>query len=334
MNTTHNSSYKVESGRRNVLGYTAVKNTNKVKKKKHHKTSGINGSAWSVFWLIFPFASLFFIFIVLPVFVSALLSLTYYNAIDAPRFVGIQNYVDMFTRDREFMMYVVPQTLKFAIIVGPGGYVLSFLFAWMLAQLPRGIRTVLALVIYTPSLAGGVFIGVIWKSVFSGDQFGYLNAFLMNLGIIKAPIAWLTNPQYLLTITIFVALWSSFGIGFLSVLASLCNLDQELFEAAHIDGIKNRFQETIYVTIPQMKGSMFFSAIMSITGAMSAGALAVDLSGSNPTPQNSAQTILAHMNDYAFIRNELGYASAMSVVLLLFILIFSKIASKLFAEKD
>ena len=154
MNTTHNSSYKVESGRRNVLGYTAVKNTNKVKKKKHHKTSGINGSAWSVFWLIFPFASLFFIFIVLPVFVSALLSLTYYNAIDAPRFVGIQNYVDMFTRDREFMMYVVPQTLKFAIIVGPGGYVLSFLFAWMLAQLPRGIRTVLALVIYTPSLAG------------------------------------------------------------------------------------------------------------------------------------------------------------------------------------
>ena len=204
----------------------------------------------------------------------------------------------------------------------------------MLAQLPRGIRSVLALIVYTPSLAGSVFVGVIWKSVFSGDQFGYLNAALMNLGIINAPIAWLTNPQYLLTITIFVALWSSFGIGFLSILASLCNLDQELFEAAHIDGIKNRFQETIYVTIPQMKGAMFFSAIMSITGAMSSGTLAVDLSGSNPTPQNSAQTILPHMNDYAFIRNELGYASALSVVLLLFVLVFSKIASKLFAEKD
>ncbi|HIT17693.1 MAG TPA: sugar ABC transporter permease [Candidatus Caccosoma faecigallinarum] len=294
----------------------------------------MNGSAWSAFWLILPFASLFVIFIAIPVFVSALLSLTYYNAIDTPRFIGLQNYIDMFTRDREFMMYVIPQTLKFAIIVGPGGYILSFIIAWMLAQLPRGIRTVLALIVYTPSLAGSVFIGVIWKSVFSGDQFGYLNAFLMNLGIINAPIAWLTSPQYLLTITIFVALWSSFGIGFLSILASLCNLDQELFEAAHIDGIKNRFQETIYVTIPQMKGAMFFSAIMSITGAMSSGTLAVDLSGSNPTPQNSAQTILPHMNDYAFIRNELGYASALSVVLLLFVLVFSKIASKLFAEKD
>lgn len=320
--------------RRNINGYTTIKNTNKTKRKKSHKTTGINGSAWGIFWLIFPFATLFFVFIVVPVFVSALLSLTYYNAIDAPRFIGIQNYIDMFTRDREFMMYVIPQTLKFAIIVGPGGYVLSFIIAWMLAQLPRGIRTVLALIVYTPSLAGGVFIGVIWKSFFSGDQFGYLNAILINLGIIKAPISWLTNPQYLLSITIFVALWSSFGIGFLSILASLCNLDQELFEAAHIDGIKNRFQETIYVTIPQMKGSMFFSAIMSITGAMSAGTLAVDLSGSNPTPQNSAQTILAHMNDYAFIRNELGYASAMSVVLLLFVLIFSRIAGKLFAEKD
>ena len=322
------------TARRNIKGYTTVKNSDKIKRKKTHKTSGINGSAWSAFWLVLPFASLFIIFIAIPVFMSALLSLTYYNAIDAPRFIGFQNYIDMFTRDREFMMYVVPQTLKFAIIVGPGGYILSFIIAWMLAQLPRGIRTILALIVYTPSLAGGVFIGVIWKSVFSGDQFGYLNAFLMNLGIINAPIAWLTNPQYLLTITIFVALWSSFGIGFLSILASLCNLDQELFEAAHIDGIKNRFQETIYVTIPQMKGAMFFSAIMSITGAMSSGTLAVDLSGSNPTPQNSAQTILPHMNDYAFIRNELGYASALSVVLLLFVLVFSKIASKLFAEKD
>ena len=324
----------ISRSRRNSKGYKTVRNGDKVKRKKTHKTSGINGSAWSAFWLILPFASLFVIFIAIPVFVSALLSLTYYNAIDTPRFIGLQNYIDMFTRDREFMMYVIPQTLKFAIIVGPGGYVLSFIIAWMLAQLPRGIRTVLALIVYTPSLAGSVFIGVIWKSVFSGDQFGYLNAFLMNLGIINAPIAWLTSPQYLLTITIFVALWSSFGIGFLSILASLCNLDQELFEAAHIDGIKNRFQETIYVTIPQMKGAMFFSAIMSITGAMSSGTLAVDLSGSNPTPQNSAQTILPHMNDYAFIRNELGYASALSVVLLLFVLVFSKIASKLFAEKD
>ncbi len=302
--------------------------------KKNSKTNGINGSPWSTFFLVAPYITLFCIFIALPVFISALLSLTYFNAIQTPTIVGLKNFVNMFSVDRNFMQYVVPQTITFALIVGPGGYILSFLIAWMLAQLPKALRTILALIVYTPSLAGGVLIGVIWKSLFSGDQFGYLNSFLINLGILNAPITWLTNPKYLLPITIFVALWSSFGIGFLSILSSLCNLDPELYEAAHIDGIKNRFQETIYVTIPQMRGAMFFSAIMSITNAMSSGLLAVDLSGSNPTPQNSAQTILAHMNDYAFIRNELGYASALSVVLLLFTLLFAKVAGTLFSDKD
>lgn len=302
--------------------------------KKNSKTNGINGSPWSTFFLVAPYITLFCIFIALPVFISALLSLTYFNAIQTPTVVGLKNFVNMFSVDRNFMQYVVPQTITFALIVGPGGYILSFLIAWMLAQLPKALRTILALIVYTPSLAGSVLIGVIWKSLFSGDQFGYLNSFLINLGILNAPITWLTNPKYLLPITIFVALWSSFGIGFLSILSSLCNLDPELYEAAHIDGIKNRFQETIYVTIPQMRGAMFFSAIMSITNAMSSGLLAVDLSGSNPTPQNSAQTILAHMNDYAFIRNELGYASALSVVLLLFTLLFAKVAGALFSDKD
>lgn len=311
-----------------------IKKGDKVIIKRNSKTNGINGSPWSTFFLTAPYITLFFIFIALPVFISALLSLTYFNAIDFPSFVGLKNYVNMFSVDRDFMQYVVPQTLTFAIIVGPGGYLLSFLIAWMLAQLPKALRTVLALIVYVPSLAGGVLIGVIWKSLFSGDQWGWLNAVLMDFGLINAPISFLTSPLYLLPITIFVALWSSFGIGFLSILSALCNLDPELYEAAHIDGIKNRFQETIYVTIPQMRGSMYFAAIMSITNAMSSGALAVTLSGANPTPQKSAQTIIPHMNDYAFIRNELGYASAMSVVLLVFTLLFSKVANMLFGNKD
>ena len=311
-----------------------VKKGESIKINKNSKTNGINGSPWSTFFLTAPYITLFFIFIALPVFISALLSLTYFNAIDFPTFVGLKNYVNMFSVDRDFMQYVVTQTLTFAIIVGPGGYLLSFLIAWMLAQLPKALRTVLALIVYVPSLAGGVLIGVIWKSLFSGDQWGWLNAILMEFGAINAPISFLTSPIYLLPITIFVALWSSFGIGFLSILSALCNLDPELYEAAHIDGIKNRFQETIYVTIPQMRGSMYFAAIMSITNAMSAGALAVTLSGANPTPQKAAQTIIPHMNDYAFIRNELGYASAMSVVLLVFTLLFSKVANMMFGSKD
>ena len=192
-----------------------VKKGDKVIIKRNSKTNGINGSPWSTFFLTAPYITLFAIFIALPVFISALLSLTYFNAIDFPSFVGLKNYVNMFSVDRDFMQYVVPQTLTFAIIVGPGGYLLSFLIAWMLAQLPKALRTVLALIVYVPSLAGGVLIGVIWKSLFSGDQWGWLNAVLMDFGLINAPISFLTSPIYLLPITIFVALWSSFGIGFL-----------------------------------------------------------------------------------------------------------------------
>ena len=168
------------------------------------------------------------------------------------------------------MQYVVPQTLTFAIIVGPGGYLLSFLIAWMLAQLPKTLRTVLALIVYTPSLAGGVLIGVIWKSIFSGDQWGYLNAFLMKFGLINAPISWLTNPKYLLGITIFVALWSSFGIGFLSILSALCNLDPELYEAARIDGA-GRFQCMRYITLPSIKTTIIILTIMNIGWLLGAG---------------------------------------------------------------
>ncbi len=280
-----------------------------------------------------PYAILFIIFILAPVIMAVILSFTNFNAIQWPSFVGFLNYINLITGDDVFMKYVLPNTVKYALIVGVGGYVLAFLLAWGLSNLTKGPRTVFALILYSPSMTTGVAMAVLWKIVFTGDQTGYLNSWLMDIGAINEPIIWLTNTNYLLPIIIIIGLWSSMGVGFLSILAGLLNVDEALYEAAAIDGVKNRFQEMIYVTIPSMKPQMLFAAVMQIVGAFQNGMISTLLAG-NPTPGYAGQLIVNHIEDYGFIRYEMGYAAAVSVVLLLIVQIFSSVSTKLFGEND
>jgi multiple sugar transport system permease protein len=289
------------------------------------------GSAYA---FLSPYALLFITFIIVPVLAAILLSFTFFDAIQAPRLIGIGNYISLITQDDTFMRYVLPNTIQFAVIVGPGGYVIAFLLAWVLAQLPRIPRTIFALILYSPSMTAGVAMAVVWKALFSGDQTGYLNSFLMNMGAIQEPIQWLQSPQYLMTIMIVVTLWSSMGIGFLAMLAGILEISPELYEAAAIDGVNNRWQEIFHITIPSMKPQMLFGAVMAIVGTFQAGAIGVTLSGANPTPQYAGQLIVNHIEDYGFLRYEMGYAAAVSVVLLLMVLFFSRVANRLFGSES
>jgi len=280
------------------------------------------------------YALLFIVFIVIPVMAAFSLSFTFFDAVQTPRFIGMGNYVSLITQDDIFMRYVLPNTIQFAVIVGPGGYILAFLLAWVLAQIPRLPRTIFALILYSPSMTAGVAMAVVWKALFSGDQTGYLNSFLMGLGLMREPIQWLQSPQYLMPIMIVVTLWSSMGIGFLAMLAGILEINPELYEAAEIDGMSNRWQEIFYITIPSMKPQMLFGAVMAIVSTFQAGAIGVSLSGTNPTPQYAGQLIVNHIEDYGFLRYEMGYAAAVSVVLLFMVLFFSRISNRLFASAD
>jgi multiple sugar transport system permease protein len=280
------------------------------------------------------YAVLFIIFIVVPVLVAILLSFTFFDTIQFPKLIGLKNYIALLTQDDVFMKYVLPNTIKFAVIVGPGGYAVSFLLAWVLAQLPRIPRTIMALIMYSPSMTSGVAMAVVWQTLFSGDQTGYLNSLLLSQRIIQEPIQWLQSPHYLMTIMIIVTLWSSMGVGFLAMLAGILEVNPELYEAGALDGINNRFQEIIYITIPSMKPQMLFGAVMAIVSTFQAGAIGVQLSGSNPTPQYAGQLIVNHIEDYGFLRYEMGYAAAVSVVLLLMVLAFTRLANRLFASEE
>jgi multiple sugar transport system permease protein len=285
-------------------------------------------------WFFTPYVLLFVTFIIIPVIMAIVLSFTYFNTIETPEYIGLRNYIELITRDEIFMQYVLPNTIRFAFIVGPVGYLMSFFLAWMLAQIPHKPRTVLAIIMYSPSMTAGIAMGVVWTVLFSGDSTGYLNAMLLNWGLITEPIQFLTSPDYLMNIMIIVSLWGSMGVGFLAMMAGILNIDKSLYEAAYVDGLKNRWQEIFYITIPSMKPQMLFGAVMAVVGTFSVGAIGVQLSGANPTPQYAGQLMVNHIEDFGFIRYLMGYASAVSVVLLIMIYAISKVTWSLLGERD
>ena len=302
--------------------------------RRMKKKSRFNREDGKAYLMLLPYIILFSTFILVPVLIAVYLSFTYFDVINEPTFTGLLNYITLFTQDEVFLKYVLPNTFLYALIVGPGGYVLSFLLAWMLAQIQPIPRTILALCIYTPSMLGQVFIGVIWKTIFSGDQSGWVNSVLLRLGLVDTPIQFLLTKDYFMMIMIIVSLWSAMGIGFLAMISGILNIDQELYEAAYVDGLRNRFQEIIYITVPSMKPQMLFGAVMAIVNTFNSTGLGVQLSGSNPTPGYAGSLIVNHVDDFGYIRYEMGYAAALSVVLLAIIWIFSRVAYRLFGDKD
>ena len=293
---------------------------------------GLDKSSIAVFLL--PYIILFTLFIIIPILAAVGLSFTNFDTVQMPKFIGIKNYIALFTSDTVFMQKVLPNTIIYAVFVGVGGYVLSFFLAWSLSQVTKRVRTVMAIIIYSPSMTGSVMLSTIFSVIFNGDESGYLNYFLLKFKFISEPVQWLQSDKYLLPIMIIVSLWSSMGVGFLAVLSGIMNVNEELYEAAYIDGVKNRFQEIIYVTIPSTKPQMLFSAVMSIVGTFSSAGVGVTLSGSNPTPNYAGQLIVTHIEDFVFLRYEMGYAAAVSVVLLIGIRLMSVGAEKLFGSKD
>lgn len=310
----------------------------KLKKKWQNLTGKISdwmdkGNRTTVIFLL-PYVAMFTIFIVLPVIVAMFLSFTYFNGVSEIKFTGFTNYIFVFTQDQYFMRTILPNTILFAICVGPGGYVLSFLLAWILSQIAKLPRTIMTLIVYSPSMTSGIAMTVLWKIIFSGDEQGYLNSILLQWDLISEPIQWLQSGDFLMPVMIIVTLWGSMGVGFLAMLSGILSINRELYEAAYLDGISNRFQEIIYITVPAMKNQMLFGAVMAIVNAFTAGAIGVQLTGSNPTPNYAGQMIVNHIDDYGILRKELGMSAALSVILLIIVYLFSWIFRRLFSDND
>jgi len=261
--------------------------------------------------MLLPFFLLFSIFTVVPIVISLFFSLTDFNMISKPNFIFLENYKKLLLEDNVFLISV-KNTLLFALLTGPVSYFLCLIVAWMVNEMPRGVRSVLTFLFYAPNIAGNLFM--IWSMIFSGDMYGWINGFLMDLKIINEPIQWLSDPKYSLTVIMLIQLWMSLGTGFLTFIAGLQGVNRSLYEAAALDGVRNRWQEFIYVTIPSMGPQLLFGAVMQISVSFSAGRICIDLAG-NPSTDYAASTVITHAIDYGTQRYEMGYASSIAVVL-------------------
>ena len=277
------------------------------------------------YFFLAPYAIVFALFFVTPLVISVFYSFTYFNILEPPRFIGLRNYINLLLGDDVFLI-AMKNTFIMAAITGPVGYIMSFLFAWFINELPRYVRAVVTLVFYAPSISGAVYM--IWAIIFSGDAYGYINGLLINLGILSEPKLWLTDPKYMMPVMLIVILWMSLGTGFLAFIAGLSTIDVTLYEAGLVDGISNRWQELWYITLPNMKGMLMFGAVMAITQSFGVADVTVALAGF-PSTDYAVHTVVNHLVDYGSLRFEMGYASAIATILFLIMIICNTVIQKL-----
>jgi len=265
------------------------------------------------YFLIAPYFILFFTFTVLPVGMAIVFSFTSFNMLQLPQFVGWANYIRLFL-ENEIFITALQNTLIFVVITGPLSYVLCFVFAWVINELPPKVRAFMTVIFYAPSISGNVFF--IWQYFFSGDRYGFMNGLLMGFGLLQEPINWFRDARFILPILLVVQLWMSLGVGFLAFIAGLQTVDKSLYEAGAVDGIRNRWQELWFITLPSMKPQLLFGAVMQITTSFAVADIVTALAGL-PTVNYAGDTIVTHLMDVGWIRFEMGYASAIATILFL-----------------
>ncbi|MBD3919577.1 sugar ABC transporter permease [Paenibacillus sp. PR3] len=293
------------------------------KEVRRHKVS---------YFFLAPFLLLFTLFTIIPVITSFALSFTYYNMIESPKFIGWSNYKLLFVDDDIFLK-AIANTLKFAVITGPVGYIMAFLLAWLISQIPVKYRFIYTLCFYTPAITSSIAISVVWLYMFSGDRYGLINYWAMKLGILNEPWLWLQNIKTIMPVLIIVSLWMSMGIGFLAFLAGLQNVPRDYYEAGAIDGIKNRFQELWFITIPSVKPQLLFGAVMQVVSSLQVFDISIQLLGM-PSVLYAGHTVMTHLFDYAFIRFEMGYATAIAVVLFLMMVGLNRVIFRLLGSGE
>ncbi len=316
------------------MSQTVAKSVDKNRPVKRHEVSKLRWT-WeeikrnkTAYFMLFPFLILFIVFTVLPVLLSIILSLTDFNMLQMPNWKGLDNYIRLFLDDDIFML-AIQNTLIFACITGPVSYILSLLVAWFVNELPPKLRAIVTLIFYAPSISGQVYL--IWKTLFSSDSYGWANATMMDLGLITSPILWFEDAAYVMPLCIVVALWTSLGTAFLSFIAGFQTVDRSMYEAAAVDGIKNRWQELWYITLPTMRPQMMFGAVLAITNSFGFGGVVTALCGF-PSVDYAAHTIMHHLDDYGGQRYEIGYASAIAVILFIFMFASNILVKKALAK--
>ena len=260
-----------------------------------------------------------------PMFASLYLSFTDYNFLRAPRMVGLNNYIRMFTNDPRYVTSLLV-TFRYVFISVPLQLGFALLIAVVLNQGLRGLAFYRS-VYYLPSLLGGsVAIAILWRQVFGGS--GLVNQVLGALGFTGMP-NWIGSPEWALGTLMVLNVWT-FGSPMIIFLAGLRQVPSEMLEAAAVDGA-NRWQRFWRITIPMITPVVFFNLVLQMIGAFQAFTQAYIVSGGSGGPVDSTLFYTLYLYQKAFRDFSMGYASAMAWVLLIIIALFTWLS---FATQD
>ena len=276
----------------------------------------------AIFFLL-PWLLGFFIFVIWPIIQSFILSFTNYDIFTSPKFVGLSNYKEMFTRDRLFL-HSLWVTFRYVMLSVPAKVSFALFIAIILNKKLAGMG-IYRTIYYLPSILGSsVAMSITWKMVFS--HYGIINQLLGYLGI--KPIGFLSDPDLALETLSFIAAWQ-FGSAMVIFLSALKNIPTELYEAAAVDGAKSRHRFW-FITLPMLSPIILFNIVMNMIGSFQVFTQAYVMTGGGPV--DSTYFYVLHLYRSAFEQFRMGYSSALAWVLTGIIVITTAITFK-FSEK-
>lgn len=278
------------------------------------KSSNIKKRSNKAYIYILPWLIGLFVLQLYPFIASFVYSFTDYNAFGKMNFVGLNNYIRLFTKDKEFYKSLAV-TVSYTLMTVPGKLILSLIVALMLNKERKGIG-VLRTVFYLPSLFGGsIAVALLWKLIFMDA--GFINSILNSLGI--GTVSWLGNPNVSLFTLSMLEVWQ-FGSSMVMFLAALKQVPQSLYEAAGIDGA-NRVQLFFKITFPQITPILFFTIIMQTINALQNFTSAFIITKGGPVKSTYMLGLKLYNDGFAYYK--MGYASASSWIIFMLILVIT-----------
>ncbi len=263
-----------------------------------------------------PALALIAVFVLYPIVSVVYYSLTSYDIVTPPVFVGLDNYARLL--DDPTFWRALTNSLVY-LVATPILIVLSISLAIVVNRRLRGITLFRALY-YVPAVSGSIAIGISWRWLF--DRNGVVNGVLLWLGAIKQPVQWLAEPSLILPIAILLTIWA--GVGYYAVifLAGLQNIPEELYDAARIDGC-NELQKHWHVSLPGLRPQIVFVFVISSLAALKVFDEIYVLTNRTGGVLDSGTTMVFYLWKQAFVLSDAGYASAIAIVLLAVTLTFS-----------
>jgi multiple sugar transport system permease protein len=272
---------------------------------------------WTAYLFISPTLILFFIFTVFAVIYSFYLSFHEWNILEPEKtYVGLDNYLQLLG-DRRFHQAVL-NTILYTAFAVPLTMIAGLSIALLLNNKIR-LRGLFRTLYYLPTITPLVVSAIIWKWVYQGD-YGLLNYYLMQLGIIKEPLLWLADPNLAMAAVILMSVWGGAGYQMVIYLAGLQAIPEEFYDAAKVDGASG-FQRLIHVTIPLLAPTTLFLFITSIIGSFQIFTQIYIMTSGGPL--NRTTTIGYYLYEKAFRHFDMGYASAMAYALFGMIFVFT-----------